>query len=209
MDRAGAAPTAAEIASTLLSLVLVVGASYLVRMVDGLETERLGEAGPGGFRESFDSFYRREIRSVVGLAYVLSGSRTAAEDLAQEAFVAAYRQWNRVAAFDDPGAWVRRVVANRSVSAFRRRTSEMRALLRLGSPRVFEVTAFPAESAHVWREVRRLPKRQAQAVVFRHVDGRSIAEIALILRCSENTVKTHLRRAKEKLSDRLEQESGA
>lgn len=191
-----------------MSPLSAVDASYLVTMVDGLGTERLSETDSGGFRESFDSFYRREIRNVVGLAYVLSGRRSAAEDLAQEAFVAAYRQWNRVSALDDPGAWVRRVVANRSVSAFRRRTSEMKAVLLLGSPRLFEVTDFPAESAHVWREVRRLPKRQAQAVVFRHVDGRSIAEIAHILQCSENTVKTHLRRAKEKLSDRLEQESG-
>lgn len=177
-------------------------------MVDGVETERLSEADTAGFRESFDSFYRREVRSVVGLAYVLSGSGSAAEDLAQEAFVAAYRQWDRIAGFDDPGAWVRRVVANRSVSAYRRRISELKAVLRLGSPRVFEVTEFPSESAHVWKEVRRLPKRQAQAVVLRHVDGRSIGEIAVILECSENTVKTHLRRAKEKLTDRLEQESG-
>lgn len=46
----------------------------------------------GVFRESFDSFYQRELTPVVGLAYVLSGSRAAAEDLAQEGFFAAYRR---------------------------------------------------------------------------------------------------------------------
>ena len=40
--------------------------------------------------ESFENFYERELRSVVGLAYALSGSRVAAEDLAQEAFLAAH-----------------------------------------------------------------------------------------------------------------------
>ena len=54
------------------------------------------------FRESFDSFYQREVTAVVGLAFVLSGSRTGAEDLAQEGFLAAYRQWDRISSFDDP-----------------------------------------------------------------------------------------------------------
>jgi hypothetical protein len=56
--------------------------------------------------ETFDDFYAREFSAVVGLAYALSGSRTGAEDLAKEAFLAAHRGWDRVAAFDDTGAWV-------------------------------------------------------------------------------------------------------
>ena len=157
------------------------------------------------FRESFDSFYQREVTAVVGLAFVLSGSRSGAEDLAQEGFLAAYRQWDRISSLDDPGAWVRRVVSNRSVSAFRRRTAEMKALLRLGQPS-FELTEMPVESAHVWEKVRRLPKRQAQAIVLRYFDGQQISQIAQILECSENTVKTHLQRAKATLAQHLKQE---
>jgi len=41
--------------------------------------------------EAFESFYSREYRKVVALAYALSGSRIGAEDLAQEAFIAALR----------------------------------------------------------------------------------------------------------------------
>lgn len=159
----------------------------------------------GVFRESFDSFYQRELAPVVGLAYVLSGSRSAAEDLAQEGFFAAYRQWDRIAGYDNPGAWVRRVVANRAVSAARRRKSELKGLLRL-SRSSFEFMEIPAESAHVWEEVRRLPKRQAQVVALRYFDRQKIAEIAQILECSENTIKTHLSRAKQTLAKRLEQE---
>ncbi|MDH3729509.1 MAG: hypothetical protein OES13_00085 [Acidimicrobiia bacterium] len=57
-----------------------------------------------------DRFYARECRSVVGLAYVLSGSRLGAEDLAPEAFAAAYRSWDRIGDYDKPGAWVRRLL---------------------------------------------------------------------------------------------------
>ncbi len=46
--------------------------------------------------EEFNAFYKREFSSVVGLAYALSGSRWAAEELAQEAFLAAHRKWKEV-----------------------------------------------------------------------------------------------------------------
>ncbi len=157
------------------------------------------------FRESFDSFYVRELSSVVGLAYVLSGSRSGAEDLAQEGFLAAYRHWDRIVSFDDPGAWVRRVVANRAVSGYRRRKAEVKALVRIGRPS-FEILDMSEDAGLIWGEVRRLPTRQAQTVALRYFDRQPIAEIARILECSENTVKTHLKRAKQTLAQRLEQE---
>ena len=85
---------------------------------------------------SFDGFYRREYRDVVGLAFALSGSRIAAEDIAQDAFVAAHKRWEQVGRYDKPEAWVRRVVANLAVSAFRTRVREAGALARL-KPRHF------------------------------------------------------------------------
>jgi DNA-directed RNA polymerase specialized sigma24 family protein len=71
-------------------------------------------AVPAG-EDGFDEFYVREFPGVVGLAYALSGNPSSAEDLAQEAFLVAYRRWSTVGEYDDPGAWVRRVVANMSV----------------------------------------------------------------------------------------------
>lgn len=156
--------------------------------------------------EDFVAFYRREYSAVVGLAFVLSGSRSVAEDIAQDAFVAAYRQWTRIASYDDPGAWLRRVVANRSVSRFRRATSEAKALLRHGQDNAVQPEV-SVEALALWAEVRRLPRRQAQAVALQHVDGRSVREVARILGCSENTVKTHVLRAKSTLAHRLREVS--
>ena len=104
-----------------------------------------------------------------------------------------------------PGAWVRRVVSNRSVSAFRRRAAETKALLRIGRP-TFEIIEMPVETVHIWEEVRCLPKSQAHVIALRYFDRRQISQIAHILECSENTVKTHLQRAKATLAQRLEQE---
>ena len=119
--------------------------------------------------------------------------------------MAALRHWDRISSYDEPGAWVRRVVVNRAVFRFRKKTAEVKAVVRLrGRPVVPEI---PAESAAVWDAVRRLPRRQPQVVALRYLDGRPIADIARILGCSENTVKTHLQRAKQTLARRLGEET--
>ncbi len=155
--------------------------------------------------ESFESFYRRERSGVIGLTFVLSGSRLAAEDLAQEAFIAAYRRWGEVGVLDQPAAWVRRVAANNSFSMSRRIKAEARALARAaGTRRLDLVPELPAASAELWSEVRRLPRRQAETVALYYIAGLTMPEIAGMLGCSKDTVNTHLRRARSKLAQRLE-----
>lgn len=146
--------------------------------------------------ELFADFYAREFRNVVVLAYALCGSTGMAEDVAQEACMAAMRRWDSL---DNPDAWIRRVVANKSVSTFRRRAVEAKGLLLLRStaPVEAEVTS---ETGELWTLVRRLPRRQAQVLALRYIDGATASQIAEILEVSENTVKTHLKRAKQALA---------
>ena len=150
---------------------------------------------PGRERLSFDEFYRREYRQVLGLAYVLTGNESVAEDTAQDAFTAAYRQWASIGDYDSPAAWVRRVACNRAASVVRRRVREAKAMVRLAlrTPTHFELDEGDAE---FWRAVRRLPTRQAQAVALYYLEDYSVREIAEVLDCSEGTVKTHLSRAR-------------
>lgn len=151
----------------------------------------------------FDDFYRREFKSVVGLAFVLSGNHALAEDVAQNAFIAAHRRWDDISSYDNPGAWVRRVVANMAASAARRRMAEAKALLRLGSRRQEVMAPLPAEHVECWAAVRELPKRQAQVVALHYLEGWTYAEISEALGCAEATVRVHLHRAHAKLADRL------
>jgi len=160
--------------------------------------------------EPFDRFYAREFRSVVGLAYALSGSQSGAEDLAQEAFIAAHKKWDQIGAYDKPEAWVRRVVSNMSVSRFRRRANEVKAMTKLAGLRSDDagVDELPAEADHFWAQVRRLPKRQAQAVALHYLEDLPIADIADILDGSPNTVKVHLHKGRRALATRLKVELG-
>lgn len=153
----------------------------------------------------FDAFYEREFDSVAALAYVLSGSRIASDDLAQEAFLAAYRRWGEIGRYDNPGAWVRRVVANRSASLVRRTYVRARALVRLGG-RAEPVPEMSPDTVDVWRAIRRLPTRQAQATALYYLDDLALEDVAAVLDCSTETVRTHLRRARKTLSAYLDTE---
>lgn len=158
---------------------------------------------------SFVEFYRREYPSVAGFAYVLTGDHAAAEDLAQDAFLAARQAWLKVSRYDQPGAWVRRVLVNRSRTRFRRLTRERKAIARLapsrdGSP----PPGLRAEVMDVWREVRKLPTRQAQVIALTYLDGLSLEEIGNVLECSPLTAKTHLQRARRTLARTLGTEGG-
>jgi RNA polymerase sigma-70 factor (ECF subfamily) len=57
-----------------------------------------------------------------------------------------------------------------------------------------------------WAEVRRLPRRQAQAAALRYLYDLSIAEIAETMNVSEGSVKVHLTRARAVLAGRLDPE---
>lgn len=167
--------------------------------------EATWEVGTGSHaaHAGFASFYAVHYPGIVKLALSLTGSRWAAEDLAQEAFARALRAWGQVATYDQPVAWVRRVTANLAISGWRRRAAEARALGKLALRRPPEVAPLPAETAYVWREVRALPGRQAQVVALYYVADLSLAEVAETLGIPEGTVKSQLHRARQRLAGRL------
>jgi RNA polymerase sigma-70 factor (ECF subfamily) len=150
----------------------------------------------------FDEFCREEYASVVGLAFVLTGSWVTAEDLAQDAFFAAFRQWDRLRDYDKPAAWVRRAVANRAVSWRRRLGTESGALERLRRRRIPTVE-IPIDADDLWVIVRSLPRRQAQVIALSYVDDLPLDRVAGILQISEGTAKTHLQRARAALAERV------
>jgi RNA polymerase sigma-70 factor (ECF subfamily) len=152
----------------------------------------------------FEYFYLQEYPRVVALVYALSGSRMGAEDIAQEAFLRAYRDWDRIGSYEHQAAWVRRVAANLATSGLRRRLVEVHALTRLAGRREPAVDPMPAENAEFWAAVRALPRRQAQAVALYYFEDLSIQQTATVLGCTEGTVKAHLAKARRALARRLQ-----
>lgn len=179
-------------------------ASRVLDLVD-----EVGPTGaPAGFAPplvaTFEEFYRLEFPRLRVLSRALVGPALA-DDVAQEAMVAAYGRWSTVSELDSPRGWVRRVCVNKAVSVGRRRAVEQRVLGRLALAR----TAQGAEDRddRFWVLVRRLPARQAQAVALFYALDLPVAEVAATLRCSEGSVKVHLSRARGALAAYLSEEA--
>src|SRR5688572_7435121 len=129
-----------------------------------------------GTLPSYDEFYAANQRGVLSLAWSLTGDRSTAEELAQDAFLEALRSWEKIGRYERPDAWVRRVVANRAVSRFRRKRSERGAMAKLRAERlrVVDAPALPDEDEQFWRQVRALPSRQAQCVALHYLEDRPV-----------------------------------
>jgi RNA polymerase sigma-70 factor (ECF subfamily) len=175
----------------------------VIELVD--ETSRPGPASAAprlAAAESFEDFYRREFPRLLVLARALAGD-PAAEDVAQESMLVAYRQWSRIAGLGSPVGYVRGICAHKAVSLVRRHMSERRALRRLASRPVSTVEPLSSDGDRFWAEVRRLPRRQAQATALFYALDLPVSEVAATLGCAEGTVKVHLSRARSELATRL------
>ena len=153
---------------------------------------------------SFEEFYARNRKPLIALAYAVTGSSSAAEDLAQEALTAAFRSWDEVRSKDDPGTWVRRILLNKASSAYRRRLAEAKALAR--RPRGVGSVPFPEVTGEIDRiltEVRRLPRRQVEVIALAFLEEMTVTEIAETLQVTRQTVDVHMRRARSTLDARL------
>ena len=156
-----------------------------------------------GTPPAFAAFYGSEYRSVVALAYALTGRAAVAEELAQDAFLVAHRNWARVSGYDVPGAFVRRVVSNMAVSFTRRLAAEARALARFAARSPRWSTPLEPTDADFWRSVRSLPRRQAQVLALRYLEDLPDDEIARVLGCTTATVRVHLHNGRIALAGKL------
>lgn len=154
---------------------------------------------------SFDEFYEREYRRVVAITFALAGSWQAAEDAAQDAFIAAHHRWDELVGFDLPAAWVTRVASNNAISMLRRRKSELKAIASMRQWRHKPVELDSADH-EFWAEVRRLPPNQATAITLFYLDDRPVAEIAEVLDCAPSTARVHLHRGRKTLAAALDLE---
>src|SRR5262245_39025343 len=147
-------------------------------------------------RPSFDSFYLREFPAIRAVVWALTGNVWTAEEVAQEAFLRAHRDWDRVSGYDEPGAWVRRVAINLATSRLRRHTREIRALARFAGQRTDD-WQMPDSSREFWAAVRSLPRQQAAVLALHYYEDMPVADIATVLALAEGTVKAHLHKGRE------------
>ncbi len=143
----------------------------------------------------FRDFFERHHAELARLAHLLLGSSDGADDLAADALVAVWHQWDRVRAADHPAAYARGVVANLARSRIRSLVRERRRVALFSSQGSDHVDD-PDVSAvvDVQAALVRLPFRKRACVVLRHAFDLSERETARTLGISVGTVKSQTSR---------------
>ncbi len=160
--------------------------------------------------EDFEALVERHQHAIYAFALNLTGDRAEADDVAQEAFV---RAWRAFGGYDEERRrllkerpWLHRIALN----VFRNR-------VRRPAPLELHETSAPAPAARepesvalrnaererLRRHLLALPRPYREAVVLRHVQGLGYAEAALVLGVPVGTVKSNCHRGLRRLQERL------
>jgi RNA polymerase sigma-70 factor (ECF subfamily) len=171
-----------------------------IHTLDGVPPPAVaGRAMPPDFTEC----YTASFGTIAGQLAVYLGSADEAQEVTQEAFVRAWVRWGRIARYDDPAAWVRRVAWNLATSRVRR----ARTALRHWRGQRAEPVAGPGpERVALERALAALPPDQRRAVVLYYLAGLPVAEIAELCRVRDGAVRTWLYRARIALAKHLTDE---
>jgi RNA polymerase sigma factor (sigma-70 family) len=124
------------------------------------------------------------------------GDEHAAEDLAADALLAAWRHWNRVRGAEQPLAYMRRILVNEVSGHFRRQARELRVLQHLELTTT-QSAQDPDRAAvvDVRATLMRLPPRRRACLVLRHAFQLTEYEVAEALGVSVGTVKSQTSKA--------------
>jgi RNA polymerase sigma-70 factor (ECF subfamily) len=182
-------------------------------MESGLELGLVGEVGDTGAgvglrpgsRADFDRLYLachpRLVRTLTGIL----GDASAAEDCTQDAFVRAWKAWPRWRPEAPAEAWLYRIALNVAFS-HRRRQKLGNLVDRVLSRSTSDLDPGMVVRPDIAEALKKLPAREAAAVMLRHYHGYSRKEVAGMLGLTERAISLRLSRARAILLRELGEE---
>ncbi len=170
-------------------------------------------------RDEFEREALKHLDALYGAALRLTRSPSDAEDLVQDAFVKAYRFYDRFEPGTNMKAWLFRILTNTFINKYRRTTRERKVLEgREAEPvgdgvmsrAAMRTLTDPVAEAHrriITAEIQEaldsLPEDYRVMIVLADVEELSYKEIATIVGCPIGTVMSRLHRARKKMQRRL------
>jgi RNA polymerase sigma-70 factor (sigma-E family) len=158
--------------------------------------------------ERFAVWARARMDALLRFGAVLAGDSDAAQDLVQNALARTWAAWPRLVRRDDPEGYVRRVMVNEQIAAWRRRRRRAVPVAPSSS------ASDPADSVidpgdRLWAALLALAPRQRAVVVLRYCEDRSELDTAALLGCSVGTVKSQAAKGLARLREVLAAGSSA
>src|SRR3954468_13339863 len=172
----------------------------------------------GGDRDAYGLLVQRHSRSLFALAYRVMANQEDADEVVQETFLRAYRSLARFEQRANFGTWLYRIAMNCALDLKEKRRPEVGAMQVSEEPEPGEhevqlASSNPGQDQLVFgsqvREkvaeaMKLLSKTERAAFVMRHLEGRSIEEIAGVLGQKPNATKNSIFRAVQKMRQQLE-----
>jgi|1185.fasta_scaffold153385_2 RNA polymerase sigma-70 factor (ECF subfamily) len=157
----------------------------------------------GGSVPDLEQLFRAHWPRAYRAAYLIVHDAAAAEDIAQESFIAAVRALDRFDRRRPFGPWLHRIVANRSIDWARARTA--RAEVELGEPPAAAVDGHPdtGDAMPIAAGLLDLSPEHRAVIVLRYLLDYRPGEIAELLELPRGTVNSRLRRALDQLGAQL------
>jgi RNA polymerase sigma-70 factor (ECF subfamily) len=169
---------------------------------------------------SFDELFLSHKRRAFAFALRMAGNREDAEDITQEAFLRAYKAFDRYDGSRPFDRWLFRIIANLFVDRLRVRPKQLPLSLDApmegsdGDAMFSEIPDMDSDPAQqVLRETMDerlqealaiLPKDFRDTVMLTDVDGMSYDEAAEVLGCAVGTIRSRLHRARTMMRDHLQ-----
>ena len=148
----------------------------------------------------FAEFVMARTPALPRFGYLLTGDGHLAEDLVQEALVRVHRRWSGIEHQGGPEPYVRKAILHQYLSWRRRRSSTELPVGHLPEP----PDPAPAverivDRDEMWTLLTALPRAQRAVVVLRYYEDLADADIALMLGCTQATVRVHAFKALKRL----------
>lgn len=156
----------------------------------------MGVSDDDGYRE----FVRHRMDGLRRTAYLLCGDWYTADDVVSVALVKLLRHWRRVAAMDNPDAYLRRMLLRAWLDERRRPWRREHPTTRLPER---AATATAENQLDVLEHLATLPPRRRAVLVLRYFCDLSVQETAEALHCTEGTVKSQTARALDTMRARM------
>lgn len=151
-----------------------------------------------------EEIYKRYARNMYNTAYRIVGHQAEAEDVLQESFLEVFTKINEYRGDATFGAWLKRIVVNRSITVLRKRKFEMTDTEELDTLAAEEHDFDFVNEQSKWVQkikngINQLPEGYRVVLSLYLLEGYDHVEISQVLNISESTSKSQFLRAKDKL----------
>ncbi|MDA8234842.1 MAG: RNA polymerase sigma factor [Clostridia bacterium] len=165
---------------------------------------------------TFEDLIAQNEAKIVNLIYGMVGNLHTAQDLAQEAFLKAFKAYDTFEGKAKFSTWLYRIAVNITLDYQRKESHKKEALCTEGDPGDQQAPTTTSDPDHkcqknavkeiLFQQIAQLPEQQREVFVLREINGCSTKEVAEILSCSVELVKWRLHKARSELRKKLQGE---